>query len=324
MLQGKFKYFDVFAPVSAGIIPGFLKESGVEPESLTAVAARGSGFGPMESGAYVINEALEKAGAPKNLVCTVSEPSIENTQAMLENPKIHLLVATGGPAIVNKVLSSGKKAIGAGAGNPPVIVDDTADIAKAAKDIIDGCTFDNNLPCIAEKEVFVFDNVADELIKGMLKAGSYMLTREQADKLADIILDKKEKDGKIIKSVNRNCVGRDAKVLLAKIGVNVSDDIRCAIAEVPFEHDFVQNELMMPILGIVRVKNIDEAIDLACKAEAGRRHSAHMHSKNIDNLSRFAKAIETTIFVKNGDNLRDILNQIKNVKSVYEITRVIH
>ena len=106
--------------------------------------------------------------------------------------------------------------------------------------------------------------------------------------------------------MNRDCVGRDAKVLLEKIGVQVGDDIRCIIAEVPFEHDFVQNELMMPILGIVRVKNIDEAIDLACKAEGGRRHSAHMHSKNIDNLSRFARAVETTIFVKNAPSYAGI------------------
>ena len=125
--------------------------------------------------------------------------------------------------------------------------------------------------------------------------------------LAKIVLvSKTNKDGKVTKSVNRDCVGRDAKVLLEKIGIHVGDEIRCIIAEVPFEHDFVQNELMMPILGIVRVRNIDEAIDLACKAEAGRRHSAHMHSKNIDNLSRFAKAIETTIFVKNAPSYAGI------------------
>lgn len=255
----------------------------------------------------LVNRASKAAGGPEILVCSMDKPTMESAAIMQSHPLIKLLVCTGGPGVVKAVLSSGKKAIGAGAGNPPVIVDDTADIAKAAKDIIDGCTFDNNLPCIAEKEVFVFDNVADELIRGMKAAGSILISRAQADKLADVILDKKtNKDGKVIKSVNRNCVGRDAKVLLAKIGVDVSDDIRCVIAEVPFEHDFVQNELMMPILGIVRVKNIDEAIDLACKAEAGRRHSAHMHSKNIDNLTRFARAVETTIFVKNAPSYAGI------------------
>ncbi len=242
------------------------------------------------------------------LVASVAKPTLDTANVMYGHPSIRLLVCTGGPGVVKAVLSSGKKAIGAGAGNPPVIVDDTADIEKASKDIIDGCTFDNNLPCIAEKEVFVFNNVADRLIAGMQKNGCLLLTREQADKLAEVVLNKKvnEKTGKVSYVVNRDCVGRDARVILAKIGINVGPEIRCAIAEVPFDHLFVQEELMMPILGIVRVKDIDEAIDLACKAEHGNRHTAHMHSKNIDNLSRFAKAVETTIFVKNAPSYAGI------------------
>ncbi len=255
----------------------------------------------------LVNRACAKAGGPRVLVASVVKPTMETAQTMYKSPLIRLLVCTGGPGVVKAVLSSGKKAIGAGAGNPPVIVDDTADIAKAARDIIDGCTFDNNLPCIAEKEVFAFDNIADELIDGMVKAGSYKLTRAQADELAKIVLNEVKNDkGEVKHVVNRDCVGRDAKVLLAKMGITVGDEIRCIIAEVPFEHLFVQEELMMPILGIVRVRNIDEAIDLACKAEHGNRHTAHMHSKNIDNLSRFAKAVETTIFVKNAPSYAGI------------------
>lgn len=256
----------------------------------------------------LVNRAVYAAGGPQVLVASVAKPTLDTANVMYKHPAIRLLVCTGGPGVVKAVLSSGKKAIGAGAGNPPVIVDDTADIDKAAKDIIDGCTFDNNLPCIAEKEVFVFSNVADRLIAGMQKNGCYLLTRAQADKLAEVVLDKKvnEKTGKVSYGVNRDCVGRDARVLLAKIGINVGPEIRCAIAEVPFEHLFVQEELMMPILGIVRVKDIDEAIVLACKAEHGNRHTAHMHSKNIDNLSRFAKAVETTIFVKNAPSYAGI------------------
>ena len=256
----------------------------------------------------LVNRAVFAAGGPEVLVASVVKPTLDTANVMYQHPAIRLLVCTGGPGVVKSVLSSGKKAIGAGAGNPPVIVDDTADIDKAAKDIIDGCTFDNNLPCIAEKEVFVFNNVADRLIAGMQKNGCILLTREQADKLAEIVLNKKvnEKTGKVSYVVNRDCVGRDARVILAKIGINVGPEIRCAIAEVPFDHLFVQEELMMPILGIVRVKDIDEAIDLACKAEHGNRHTAHMHSKNIDNLSRFAKAVETTIFVKNAPSYAGI------------------
>ncbi len=255
----------------------------------------------------LVNRACKAMGGPDILVCSMKKPTLESASIMQSHPAIRLLVCTGGPGVVRAVLSSGKKAIGAGAGNPPVIVDDTADIAKAGKDIIDGCTFDNNLPCIAEKEVFAFRNIADELISNMLKNGAYLINAEQADRLAKVVLvEKTDKNGKVKKIVNRDCVGRDADVLLAKIGVQVSKDIRCIICETGFDHEFVQEELMMPILPIVRVDNIDEAIELAVKAEHGNRHTAHMHSKNIDNLSRFAKAVETTIFVKNAPSYAGI------------------
>ncbi len=255
----------------------------------------------------LVNRASAAAGGPEVLVCSMVKPTMESAAIMQSHPKIKLLVCTGGPGVVKAVLSSGKKAIGAGAGNPPVIVDDTADIRKAGKDIIDGCTFDNNLPCIAEKEVFAFRSIADELISEMQRNGAYLITREQAERLIPVVLkEKTDKSGKTVKTVSRDCVGRDADVLLSKIGINVGKEIRCIICETEFEHDFVQHELMMPILPIVRVDNIEEAIDLAVKAEHGNRHTAHMHSKNIDNLSAFARAVETTIFVKNAPSYAGI------------------
>ena len=256
----------------------------------------------------LVNRASAMAGGPAVLVASVVKPTLDTAQIMYKHPNIRLLVCTGGPGVVRSVLSSGKKAIGAGAGNPPVIVDDTADIKKAGKDIIDGCSFDNNLPCIAEKEVFAFRNIADELISEMLKNGAYKITAEQASKLANIVLvdSKNPKTGIVKKTVSRDCVGRDAAVLLEKIGVKVGAEIRCIICETDFEHPFVQHELMMPILPIVRVDNIDQAIDLAVKAEHGNRHTAHMHSKNIDHLTRFARAVETTIFVKNAPSYAGI------------------
>ncbi len=255
----------------------------------------------------LVNRACKAAGGPEVLVCSMKKPTMESAAVMQSHPLIRLLVCTGGPGVVRAVLSSGKKAIGAGAGNPPVIVDDTADIVKAGKDIIDGCTFDNNLPCIAEKEVFAFRNIADELISVMLRNGAYKITTEQANQLADIVLEKKtDKNGNVKRVVSRDCVGRDAAVLLQKIGITVGKDIRCIICETDANHLFVQHELMMPILPIVRVDTIDEAIELAVKAEHGCRHTAHMHSKNIDHLSRFAKAVETTIFVKNAPSYAGI------------------
>ncbi len=256
----------------------------------------------------LVNRASAMAGGPQVLVASVVKPTLDTAQIMYKHPNIRLLVCTGGPGVVRSVLSSGKKAIGAGAGNPPVIVDDTADVRKAGKDIIDGCSFDNNLPCIAEKEVFVFRNVADELIASMLANGAYKITAEQANKLAGIVLveSKNPKTGIVKKTVSRDCVGRDAAVLLEKIGVKVGPEVRCIICETDFNHPFVQEELMMPILPIVRVDNIDQAIDLAVKAEHGNRHTAHMHSKNIDHLTRFARAVETTIFVKNAPSYAGI------------------
>ena len=256
----------------------------------------------------LVNRASAMAGGPKVLVASVVKPTLDTAQIMYKHANIRLLVCTGGPGVVRSVLSSGKKAIGAGAGNPPVIVDDTADVVKAGKDIIDGCSFDNNLPCIAEKEVFVFRNVADQLISSMLNNGAYKINAEQAAKLANIVLVdvKNPKTGIVKKTVSRDCVGRDAAVLLEKIGIKVGSDIRCIICETDFDHPFVQHELMMPILPIVRVDNIDQAIDLAVKAEHGNRHTAHMHSKNIDHLTRFARAVETTIFVKNAPSYAGI------------------
>ena len=256
----------------------------------------------------LVNRASFNVGGPKILVASVVKPTLDTAQVMYKHPAIRLLVCTGGPGVVRAVLSSGKKAIGAGAGNPPVIVDDTADVRKAGKDIIDGCTFDNNLPCIAEKEVFAFSNIADELIDSMIANGAYLINSQQAEALSKIVLTEvvNPKTGIAKKTISRDCVGRDAKVLLSKIGVNVGDEVRCIICETNFEHEFVQEELMMPILPIVRVSNIDEAIDLAVKAEHGNRHTAHMHSKNIDHLTRFARAVETTIFVKNAPSYAGI------------------
>ena len=248
----------------------------------------------------LVNRAILEAGGPENLVVTVEKPTKESSDEMMASPIVKMLVATGGPGVVKALLSSGKKAIGAGAGNPPVIVDDTADIEKAAKDIVAGASFDNNLPCIAEKECFAFDNITDDLIKYMTQNGAYLIKGEQIDALVKTCLV--EKNGKYC--INKDWVGRDESKFLKAIGIE--SDARLVIAEVPADHPFVYVEMMMPVLGIVRVKNIDEAIELACKAEHGNRHSAHIHSKNVDHLTRFAKAVETTIFVKNAPSYAGI------------------
>ena len=257
----------------------------------------------------LVNRAVLAAGGPENIVATVANPTMESSNTMVNHPSVRMLVATGGPGVVKMLLSSGKKAIGAGAGNPPVVVDDTADIQKAAKDIIDGCTFDNNLPCIAEKECFAMNSIADELIDGMQKNGANFITAQQAKELENVVLVEvpaKKPGDKPKKVINKDWVGRDAKKILAQIGINVGDDIRCIICETEFSHPFVQTELMMPILPIVRCNTFEEAMEMAVKAEHGNRHTAHLHSKNVDHMTAYAKAVCTTIFVKNAPSYAGI------------------
>lgn len=241
----------------------------------------------------MINEASIEAGGPDNIACTVEKPTLQTSDVMMKHKDIPLLVATGGPGVVTAVLSSGKRGIGAGAGNPPALVDETADIRKAAEDIVNGCTFDNNLPCIAEKEIVAVSSILDELMNYMVtEQGCYPASKEEQERLVNTVLTPK--------GLNRNCVGRDAKTLLGMIGVSVPDNIRCIVFEGEKEHPLISEELMMPILGVVRARDFDDAVEKAVWLEHGNRHSAHIHSKNVDNITKYAKAIDTAILVKNG------------------------
>jgi propionaldehyde dehydrogenase len=248
----------------------------------------------------LINEAIIAAGAPVNLITAVENPTIEQTNVMVAHPKVTMLVATGGPGVVKVVLSSGKKAIGAGAGNPPAVIDESANIEKAALDVIKGCSFDNNLPCVAEKEIIVVESVADYLVFCMKGSGLAHFVEDAAtiQKLVDLLI----KDG----VPNKAFIGRSAQVIMKEVGVQLDDKIKVIAMETPFDHPFVQYELMMPVLPIVRVKDFKEAAEKAIQVEHGFRHTAIMHSRNIEHLSALAKAIQTTIFVKNAPSYAGI------------------
>lgn len=242
----------------------------------------------------LLNEASLECGGPDNIACTVKKPTLDSSAIMMKHKDIPLLVATGGPGVVTAVLSSGKRGMGAGAGNPPALVDETADIRKAAQDIVNGCTFDNNLPCIAEKEVVAVDSICDELMKYMIEEqGCYLASKEVQDKLVATVMNEKG-------VLNRKCVGRDAKTLLKMVGVDAPEGTRCIVFEGPKEHKLIATELMMPILGVVRVKTFEEGVDAAVWLEHGNRHSAHIHSKNVDRITEYARALDTAILVKNG------------------------
>jgi propionaldehyde dehydrogenase len=213
----------------------------------------------------------------------------------MHHPGIRLLLVTGGGAVVEQAMTCGKRAVAAGPGNPPVIVDDTADIHKAARCIVDGASFDNGVLCTAEKEVLVFSTVADQLMAEMAAYGAYRITGEQIEALTRVLVEPDEPWS----HPNRKFVGQDAAVLLEQIGVRADRDVRLVICEVPFEHQLVHTEMLMPILPVVRVADLDEALARAKQAEHGCRHSAMMHSESVSNMSRVAREIETTIFVKN-------------------------
>jgi len=244
----------------------------------------------------ILNEAIAAAGGPKALICTVKEPTLESGKTIMEHRDIPLLAITGGEAVVHVAMKTGKKVIAAGPGNPPVIVDDTADIAKAAKDIVDGASFDNNVLCIAEKEVIAFKTIAEPLMSEMQKHGAYRIYGDDIDKVIKTVLI--NKDGRY--SINRNYVGRDATVILKDSGVAFSGNPRLVIADVEENHPFVTTEMLMPVLPIVKIEeDIELAIRKAIKAENNCHHTAMMHSQNVSNLSMAARALNTTIFVKN-------------------------
>lgn len=244
----------------------------------------------------LLNQAIVEAGGPENVLTSVSNPSLETSQELMSHPCVKALVVTGGSEVVKAAMSSGKKVIAAGPGNPPVVVDETANLPQAGKDIVLGASFDNNILCTAEKEVFVVDKVANRLKLEMVNNGAYELKGQQLKRLLDIILI--EKNGKYF--ANRDFIGKNANVLLAQIGIKESDSIKLIITETPEDHPLVYTEMMMPILPIVRVSDIDEAISKAVKAEKGNRHTAMIHSQNITNLTKMAKSLQATILVKNG------------------------
>jgi aldehyde dehydrogenase len=248
------------------------------------------------------NEAIAKETGITDLLCTVVKPTLETFEAMCKNPHVKLLCVTGGPAVVAAAMKTGKRAICAGPGNPPVVVDETADLARAAASIIQGAAYDNNLLCIGEKEVFVVDSVADKLMDELRKAGAVQLNSQQVEALADkaFVFPQGKGAGCPHPVVNRDLVGRDAAVLAQAIGLDIPTSTKLLFGETKADHIFVDEEQMMPFIPVVRVRNVDEAIKEAVKAEHGYKHTAVMHSRNIDALTKMAQIADTTLFIKNG------------------------
>lgn len=240
-----------------------------------------------------LNEAMVAAGGPANLVTSMAEPTIESAQALMRHPGIRLLVVTGGPAVVREAMRSGKRTIAAGPGNPPVVVDETADLARAAQGVVDGGSLDNCIVCTAEKEVIAVAAIADELKRGILARGGVEVRGREAEALLRLVV---AEDGL---HPNKAWVGKDAAKILAAIGVRAPEETRVVIVECDEASPFVQAELLMPVLGFVRVPAVEDAIAMARRVEHGFGHTAAMYSRDVERLGAMARTINTSIFTKN-------------------------
>ncbi|HLP01321.1 MAG TPA: aldehyde dehydrogenase [Opitutaceae bacterium] len=250
------------------------------------------------------NEAITAATGIENLVCTIEQPTLESFDALCKAPEVRVLCVTGGPAVVAAAMKSGKRAICAGPGNPPVLVDGTGDLDKAARDIIQGAAYDNNLLCVGEKEVFVLDSVADRFLAALGRNGGHQLNGNQLDKLTAVAFSTKAGAGGCSHPVlNRAMVGVDAAVLAQHAGATIAAGTQLLFAETDANHAFVIEEQMMPMLPIVRVKSVEEGVAAAVRAEHGYKHSAIIHSLNVDHMTQMARALDTTVFVKNGPSV---------------------
>jgi acyl-CoA reductase-like NAD-dependent aldehyde dehydrogenase len=247
----------------------------------------------------LLNRAIGRAGGPANLVCAVANPTIESAQELMRHRGVRLLAVTGGAGVVREAMTSGKRAICAGPGNPPVVVDATADLELAGRQIVAGGSFDNNIVCTDEKEVIAVDGIVDDLLRQMERCGAYLLDAAELRRLEKVIFTEQRGPGRAA-IVNKEVLGKNAAVILAAAGIEVRGDPRLAVARVANDHPLVWTEQMMPVMPVTSVSDVEQAIELAKEAEHGYGHSAGMYSRDIEALSRMARVINTSIFTKNG------------------------
>jgi aldehyde dehydrogenase len=248
------------------------------------------------------NRAIERDLGIQNLVTIVEQPTLESFKAICNHEAVRLLCVTGGPGVVKAAMQTGKRAICAGPGNPPVLVDDTACMKRAARAIIQGAAYDNNLLCIGEKEVFVLENTADELMSQMEKAGAVRLNGAQLERLTKAAFTVAQGHGAGCPEpvVNKSLIGKDAPVLAKAAGSDVPEKTELLFAETDKDHLFVKEEQMMPFIPIIRVKSIEEGIEAAKEAEHNYKHTSIIHSHDVEHMTAMARALDTTLFVKNG------------------------
>ncbi len=247
----------------------------------------------------LLHRAIIRGGGPENLVTGVADPTIETAQELMQHTGVRLLAVTGGSGVVRQAMTSGKRAICAGPGNPPVVVDATADLEHAARSIIAGASFDNNIVCVDEKEVIAVESIIGELLQQMRQQGAYLLTDGELRRVERVIFAQ-QRGPRRRAVVSKELIGKNASEILAKAGISSAGDPPLLVAKVANDHPLVWTEQMMPVLPVTPVADVKRAIDLAKEVEHGFGHSAGMYSRDIDALSRMARTINTSIFTKNG------------------------
>ena len=240
------------------------------------------------------NEAIYQDLGIDNLICVISEPTLESANEIFSHRDVALICVTGGPAVARAALNSGKRAIVAGPGNPPVVVDETADLARAARSIITGGAYDNNLLCIAEKEVFVVESVFDEMMSAMEQEGAVRLQPAEVDRLTREAITAVGEGAHRHDVPAKEFLGQDASVLARAGGKSVTEETELLFGETDETSPFVSVEQMMPFVPFVRCRNVDEAIDKAKQYEHGFRHTAIIHSPNVRNMTRMGRVMDTT------------------------------
>ncbi|WP_437186170.1 aldehyde dehydrogenase family protein [Planctomicrobium sp. SH668] len=254
------------------------------------------------TGVQAFNKAFEEAIGVQNLVTINSKPTIESANEVFHHRGVKVLLVTGGPAVARAALQSSKKAIVAGPGNPPVVVDQTADIENAARSIVQGASYDNNLLCIGEKEVFAVAPIFDQLMEAVGRHGGYRLNAQQVEALTKVAFTPPKEPGGHY-GLNRDLIGKDAAVLAEKIGLKVPANTQLLYGETDVNNPFVPEEQMMPFVPFVRARDTSHAISLALEFEHGYGHTALIHSRDVHTMTAMGRLMNTTLYIKNGPSM---------------------
>ena len=266
--------------------------------------------------ARIVRDAAEKAGCPKGIIDWVPSPTIELTAAVMGNADI--ILATGGPGMVNAAYSSGKPALGVGPGNTPAIIDDTADIKLAVNSIIHSKTFDNGMICASEQSVTVLDGVYDEVKKEFAARGCYFLKGKELDAVRKTVI--------INGAVNAGIVGKSAHFIAETAGVKVPEGTKILIGEVtsvePSEE--MAHEKLSPVLGMYRAKNFDDALAKAERlvADGGYGHtsSLYVNVNETEKIEKHYEAMKTCRILINTPSSQGGIGDLYNFKMTPSLT----